>query len=243
MLLVRVQLRPEWVEQLNRQSTEKYRKNCLVYVGVAKLVRHQTDNLEIVGPSPTPSTTLHSWFHQLTWLNRPGPAMAMEIPYRGRSVMVTRQLWELESRFESDVFYHVTRGCHVQTPLFCCCFKDLYSKKLYNQKMTFKDRYSLNANESIRQPKQTAYGGGLLLKFVGLVFAGLAQLGEHMPYKHRVGGSSPSLRTIDTYSKLFIRRLWVQIPQKLHEAFRRYRFTRLTENQFISIMCLEIASA
>ena len=27
------------------------------------------------------------------------------------------------------------------------------------------------------------------------IYAGLAQQGEHMPYKHRVGGSSPSLRT------------------------------------------------
>ena len=26
--------------------------------------------------------------------------------YRGRSVMVTRLLWEQASRFESDVFYH-----------------------------------------------------------------------------------------------------------------------------------------
>ena len=30
----------------------------------------------------------------------------------------------------------------------------------------------------------------------GLVFAGLAQLGEHLPYKQGVGGSSPSSRTI-----------------------------------------------
>ena len=28
-----------------------------------------------------------------------------------------------------------------------------------------------------------------------LLYAGLAQLGEHLPYKQRVGGSSPSLRT------------------------------------------------
>ena len=32
-------------------------------------------------------------------------------------------------------------------------------------------------------------------EFRSETFAGLAQLGEHMPYKHRVGGSSPSLRT------------------------------------------------
>ena len=31
-------------------------------------------------------------------------------------------------------------------------------------------------------------------------YAGLAQQGEHMPYKHRVGGSSPSLRTIWWFS-------------------------------------------
>ena len=34
-------------------------KKSVLYVGVAKLVRHQTDNLEIVGPSPTPSTSVH----------------------------------------------------------------------------------------------------------------------------------------------------------------------------------------
>ena len=29
------------------------------------------------------------------------------------------------------------------------------------------------------------------------IFAGLAQLGEHLPYKQGVGGSSPSSRTRD----------------------------------------------
>ena len=37
----------------------RIRKNCLEYVGVAKLVRHQTDNLEIAGPSPAPSTIFY----------------------------------------------------------------------------------------------------------------------------------------------------------------------------------------
>src|SRR3954447_14967738 len=40
----------------------------------------------------------------------------------------------------------------------------------------------------------------------GCKYGGLAQLGEHLPYKQRVGGSSPSSSTIFTYkyySKLF----------------------------------------
>ncbi len=31
---------------------------------------------------------------------------------------------------------------------------------------------------------------------INLTFGGLAQLGEHLPYKQRVGGSNPSASTI-----------------------------------------------
>ena len=32
-----------------------------------------------------------------------------------------------------------------------------------------------------------------------IIYAELAQLGEQVPYKHQVGGSSPSRRTIGTF--------------------------------------------
>ena len=120
-------------------------KKSVLYVGVAKLVRHQTDNLEIVGPSPTPSTSVHESGEMTTRQVRRDVEASIRADrgicgvmwslitglqvvtagsrktfcglcpqYRGRSVMVTRQLWELESRFESDVFYHLLS--HSRTP-------------------------------------------------------------------------------------------------------------------------------
>ena len=41
-----------------------------------------------------------------------------------------------------------------------------------------------------------SYGLATVGTFV--LYARLAQLGEHLPYKQRVGGSSPSLRTKET---------------------------------------------
>ena len=35
-----------------------------------------------------------------------------------------------------------------------------------------------------------------------MLFGGLAQLGEHLPYKQRVGGSSPSASTIYTFMNI-----------------------------------------
>ena len=51
-------------------------------------------------------------------------------------------------------------------------------------------------------------------------FAGLAQLGEHMPYKHRVGGSIPSLRTIRHIQQIHILCVVGSSPTLRHFANR-----------------------
>ena len=63
--------------------------------------------------------------------------------------------------------------------------------------------YSSFGQESCK-PYRTVglYGGPRLPNLEQFFYARLAQLGEHLPYKQRVGGSSPSLRTRQSVSFL-----------------------------------------